>query len=848
MDYSYSRHANSAGLALPHIPRRTSSTRSPARTPPSGSPARSPPTTSPLSSPPTISKVLAGVASTKVIVQPPTPPDARQNEASAVASSSSNSSGSDTYVEILAPKARRARVHQRSSLSSLMCPPEQSTPTPVYKARSEKLASRVPFPVQNGDLEDTPRASTSSLVLDARPSPPRSVSDAQVLHPRSVSVSMGSIARKKSGEPLKSSLKSRRPVVRGDLSVITGPLNSTKSEPSTPTHIKSVHFDTQLEHVKLFLAEQKPLAVSRDGSPTDDTSGTDSDFPAFIYGDGKEEKKRKLELIVQGLRVESAEELARADVDVRLESLQLGADGTSIDGSVRVRNVAFEKGVAVRFTCDWWQTTSEVAARYAEAVPGSAGAFDRFRFTIRLNDMMGRIGEKTMFLAVRYTAAGREMWDNNAHQNYRITFAWKAEAAQGVRKAREAGRAASIADLKSKLEKVASEDESRMTVGGFLSSRSRAHANTSRSPSPGSTSPSPSPRERDADDEDSYTLKSKTPLASRYDFAASLKSTSAGAWRRASFFDEGTPTAANPNPALNERARTNTYPTALPHFPRRTGSHSASTSGTSTMDKRAFLAMTRGSPRIFDGDAAEGVRGYYAGSDLEDAPELDAAAGENEKTPVPAMSRKSSRNHQRGYFDLGVSPSGTGVRRTPPGTPFGSSSGAASVSVSGPARAASTIPVVSPASLWRVASGGSEESTPSSTSNEDSSRSSSPDESPYEGPVSLAPEDAFPRSPSPGDEASYSVFLNRFCFYTGPDTLLDAAPEIHRSHSASSVEAFLAASPYLGGGEAYLAPGQAPTRSSSCDDVAAVGSGLSTPTARSVAAGAFGALQTALVN
>jgi hypothetical protein len=44
---------------------------------------------------------------------------------------------------------------------------------------------------------------------------------------------------------------------------------------------------------KLVLSEQKPLAVSRDGSPTD-TSGTESEFPSFIYGRGDDFKERPL--------------------------------------------------------------------------------------------------------------------------------------------------------------------------------------------------------------------------------------------------------------------------------------------------------------------------------------------------------------------------------------------------------------------------------------------------------------------------------------------------------------------------------------------------------------------------
>ena len=66
--------------------------------------------------------------------------------------------------------------------------------------------------------------------------------------------------------------------------------------------------------------------------------------------------------------------------------------------------------------------------------------------------------------------------------------------------------------------------------------------------------------------------------------------------------------------------------------------------------------------------------------------------------------------------------------------------------------------------------------------------------------------------------------------------MLDVPPELHRSHSASSVEEFLSTSPYLGAD--YRIASQTPTRSSSYDDVATM-SGNTTPTARSVAAGAF---------
>ena len=49
------------------------------------------------------------------------------------------------------------------------------------------------------------------------------------------------------------------------------------------TPVKNVHFDTKLEHVKLFLAEQKPAAVSRDGSP-DETTGDSASDSEGVWG------------------------------------------------------------------------------------------------------------------------------------------------------------------------------------------------------------------------------------------------------------------------------------------------------------------------------------------------------------------------------------------------------------------------------------------------------------------------------------------------------------------------------------------------------------------------------------
>ena len=245
------------------------------------------------------------------------------------------------------------------------------------------------------------------------------------------------LVRKKSGQLVKPSLKSSSSCSKGGLSIVT--LGKTsKSEPPTPM-LKVVHFDPQLEHVKLFLAEQKPLAVSRDGSPTDDTSGTDSDFPSFIFGGSNERKSEK----VLSMKVNHMPLSIDRFADVGLEDLLLAFEGTTILGRVRLKNIAYTKGLAARFTFDDWLTTSEVIGKYLETIDA---VFDRFTFMIRLDDILSRIEGKTLIFALRYTVAGREIWDNNHGRNYVATFSHVQV---------EAGSNRDIDDLRSKLEKVA---------------------------------------------------------------------------------------------------------------------------------------------------------------------------------------------------------------------------------------------------------------------------------------------------------------------------------------------------------------------------------------------------------
>ncbi|KAF8496752.1 carbohydrate-binding module family 21 protein [Russula emetica] len=556
------------------------------------------------------------------------------------------------------------------------------------------------------------------------------------------SVCMSSLPREKSGEPLKSSLKMRRAHSQGSIPVITDPVNSSSSKnaPAMPAH-KGVRFHSQLEHVKLFSTKQKPLAVSRDGYPTD-TSGTDSDFPPFIYH-GRDDDLKERPLVMHRIDVPTAPPLPEDTRDVVIENIALV--GTVVEGTVRVRNIAFEKWIAVRFTLDKWQTTSEVTGCYKESLQN--GTFDRFTFSIKLADILSRAEEKPLYLSVRYSVPGREIWDNNSGRNYQVRFV-REKALKGnteaeatvVESREESSRADDIADLRRKLEELVELGCPSKTVSGILAQESRRRC---ESPSPALSLPL---------QEATPSFKSEGFPAGRYDFAASSRTP----WRP---------------PAVHQTLSPARTLTRL---------HARTRRGRSFR----FYASPVVPPTT---SAAEESPSFFPDSDSDDP-----------ITPVPSLpscgrSGSGSRNHTRGgTIVLSHAP---GVKRTPPTSPF-----------AGPALSAFPfLPLSASTSAFpqRQPHAYFDSSTPSITSSSLSrSPSTSPSSSPAEpmSPTRLVPPavpDTDEESDSPIHHFDYHNFVNRYCFYKGskPGEVLEHSDFIPRSLSASSVEALLS-TPY----------------------------------------------------
>lgn len=253
--------------------------------------------------------------------------------------------------------------------------------------------------------------------------------------------------RKKSGELVRPAL--RPPSAR----------RRPSSMPGTPTFSKAVHFDSHLEHVRHFLQVDRPLAVSANTSPVE-AYESDNEFPFGEDGAGKN-APFEWEIVVSNFPAETPERLS---LPVRVERVFLSADNKTLIGSVAVANLAFNKHVVVRFTLDYWKTTSEVVAEYNNDIrqPKFADGYDRFNFNIKLADQ-ANLEAKTMFFCVKYSVNGQEYWDNNNATNFQVDFRKKMKAQNG-KKAASSSRPAHSLPRSNKKSPPASERPKSMPV------------------------------------------------------------------------------------------------------------------------------------------------------------------------------------------------------------------------------------------------------------------------------------------------------------------------------------------------------------------------------------------------
>lgn len=110
----------------------------------------------------------------------------------------------------------------------------------------------------------------------------------------------------------------------------------------------------------------------------------------------------------------------RRDFNERLNGLNVSLENIvlrdfGLFGTVKVRNLAYEKRITVRYTTDGWSTYRDVVCQYV----GSHTRFtDTFSFEIALPTTL--IKDCKLEFAVCYKVHGIEFWDNNSGDNYRV--------------------------------------------------------------------------------------------------------------------------------------------------------------------------------------------------------------------------------------------------------------------------------------------------------------------------------------------------------------------------------------------------------------------------------------------
>ncbi|WWC93007.1 uncharacterized protein L201_007971 [Kwoniella dendrophila CBS 6074] len=383
-------------------------------------------------------------------------------------------------------RAVRDSITSTSSIDSSLpsTPNDDNVDLPVHIHDDTKNGeSSVPFPSFDPDFKPPPRTSASRGLLSPTNRPTlASMRRSSAGHVRGGQHSTGSLQifppqtshsdesspiigsdtsmlrpismiRKKSGEIVKPSLKQR--------SMSTPDL--TRQRQDSPTdededsrgfgeeRSKSVRFaDTSegdakaLESVVLFLREQKVTAVGKAADPensayteTETENDTDTDFVQFRTRRNAAAKAADENGQIQ---MEGGSRIPRKRTDfspdargslqgenVMLERIELqsGLGPLSMRGTAIVRNVSFQKWVAVRFTLDHWQTVSEVSGTHVCHIPAATTGdegWDRFSFAIKLDDYKRKLDERQLMLCVHYSVEGKDWWDSNDGMNYNFTF------------------------------------------------------------------------------------------------------------------------------------------------------------------------------------------------------------------------------------------------------------------------------------------------------------------------------------------------------------------------------------------------------------------------------------------
>jgi len=119
---------------------------------------------------------------------------------------------------------------------------------------------------------------------------------------------------------------------------------------------------------------------------------------------------------------------------VSLESVHQQESTGVLCGTVKVKEVTFEKSVFIRCTFDNWANQTDIQATYSpprDPHGGRPPPFATFSFRIELPTNLTHPIKNVQF-AVCYRTAGKEFWDSNSGMNYELsTPDWASSGSRG---------------------------------------------------------------------------------------------------------------------------------------------------------------------------------------------------------------------------------------------------------------------------------------------------------------------------------------------------------------------------------------------------------------------------------
>ena len=110
------------------------------------------------------------------------------------------------------------------------------------------------------------------------------------------------------------------------------------------------------------------------------------------------------------------------NIPIFVESIDLSSERGLLVGHLRVKNLALEKVVIVKFSFDDWKTSHELHALYKESQGGSRDTWDRFEFIIALSEFVNIGNLENMLFCVNYKVGNRQFWDNTPGASHSIEF------------------------------------------------------------------------------------------------------------------------------------------------------------------------------------------------------------------------------------------------------------------------------------------------------------------------------------------------------------------------------------------------------------------------------------------